>query len=135
MQYTFPTTIYLVAAAAFSHPAWSEASSSDDAQRARFEHVDTNRDGSISRQEFRDMRNSRFGDFDVDESGSLSSEEFGVAVKGTPAHRFRGMAFRRADQDGDDVISQAEWESMPLRAFDRLDANENGALDHAEFQP
>lgn len=128
------TMMLLLIATCIAIASPSKAQTPDEERRARFDQIDTDQDGKISRGEFKARRDSRFAEFDADDSGTLSKGEFGVAVEGTPAARFPGMAFRRADKNGDKAITEQEWTSLPIAAFDRLDDNEDGMLEFSEFQ-
>lgn len=97
--------------------------------------ADANGDGTVSRKEFLDHRGARFDELDVDDDGALSKDEFVAVLEGTPMQRFQGIAFKKADSDGDNGISQEEWDNMPARGFDRMDRNGDGKVDGNELAP
>lgn len=95
--------------------------------------ADGDGDGVVTREEFANTRSGRFSELDIDDSDGLSQEEFAVALEGTRMQRFAAIGFRRADSNDDDNISHSEWDAMPTRAFDRLDANGDGQVDQTEL--
>ena len=128
-QNSLATVLVLVA---LIPPAMAQ---NEDTPAMRMLAADKDGDGIVTREEFVANRSERFPGLDVDESGGLSKEEFKAALEGTPMKRFAGMAFGRADTDDDDSVSLGEWDAMPVRAFDRLDDNEDGQLDQEELSP
>jgi hypothetical protein len=128
---------------------------------ARFARMDANKDGKIDqadRQLRREtMKTRRFEQMDTDHNGQLTKAEF-MAASGqrgggrhvaandqgdaTMARRGRGhgrrggmmgMA-RMADADRNGAITQAEFQTASLSRFDAMDANKDGQVTQAERQ-
>ena len=140
--------ILLFGATSASACATSQASTGDDRASAMFDRMDTNSDGSITFAEVRDMRSMMFDRADTDGDGFLSTSEADSAQASTTARRGavggRGGSrqagsldangdgvvsrqefaeeigmLKRVDQNGDDAISQAEWQQMRERIQSR----------------
>ncbi|MBU0724998.1 MAG: hypothetical protein KJ904_17240 [Alphaproteobacteria bacterium] len=110
----------LAAALVVSAPSLSQAATIGDAKepggpRAEkmMEHLDANKDGKISREEFEAGRpggkDDKFADFDKNADGALSKEEY-------------------------QAMFMARTQKMAERTFDRLDANKDGKIDAGERQ-
>ena len=93
----------------------------------RFYGMDTNRDGRITRDEWRGNQNS-FNQHDWNGDGVLS----GIEV--IPGARRPGSSdpFTRMDLNRDGRISLSEWPGN-RNAFDRLDRNDDGFLSRSEL--
>ena len=107
-------------------------------REARFVRLDSNRDGSISRDEF--FARAESGDrAERGERRSLRAERRAARLerRGQRAGmmaRLGGKRFERIDTDKDGRISLAEVTTQRLRAFDRADANRDGRLTREERQ-
>ncbi len=87
---------------------------------------DKDKDGRITAEEF-SRGKKQFANHDRDGDGVITAQDF-------PADRFwngfgPGIA-RRADRDGDRVVTKKEWEQF----VSRLDANGDGEIAGAEFR-
>jgi hypothetical protein len=144
-----PRTLLILVALAL---AWAIAPSSFNftavqaqAARMRFESMDTNRDGVITRAEWRGSARS-FDVHDWNGDGRLSGQE--VAIGGqrntnweqadhTP-NRFERFVswttagFTNLDHNRDNRITPNEWH-FDRETFRRVDSNRDGALDRTEF--
>lgn len=104
----------------------------------RFPALDTNRDGVISRGEWRGNNNSfRVRDWNGD--GVLSGDEVRMgAYPPDDSLEARDFAmppddrFAYLDANNDGSVSENEWDGT-LDAFDRFDRNRDGRLSAAEF--
>jgi len=96
----------------------------------RFQAIDKDRDGKISRAEFPGQP-PLFERLDADKDGFLTKEEI---VKEQEAARagFAAERLKAMDKDGDGKISRQEFQG-PEPAFDRLDANGDGFLTKEEL--
>ncbi len=100
---------------------------------ARLAEVDSNDDGMISREEFVAARADHFAMLDRDGDGYFSTLDIPEQVRGRERaeHHLEKM-LAEFDQDGDRLISAAEFASGPTPRFDRADANGDGQIDATE---
>jgi len=115
-----------------------------DGDRMRFQGMDRNTDGLISRDEWRGNDKS-FSNHDWNHDGVLSSEELrggGRRSDGEArrdSNNFGRHRFDALDADRDGWISRGEWDRAFNRgdggagAFDRFDPNNDGLLSREEF--
>jgi hypothetical protein len=118
-----------------------------------FARFDVNRDGRIDRADrearMATMMQARFDRLDADHNGSLSRSEFADRQSGAMAGNRRGfgqrqmgrpgaghgmMMGRMGDRDGDGALTHAEFAANALERFDRLDVNHDGQLTREERQ-
>ncbi len=106
-------------------------------ERATFEEMDTNNDGSLSKAEMTAQIDARFAKMDTNGDGALTAEELVAQAPEDKKERFAKRAekmIKRHDENGDGKLSKDE---MPRRNIDRMfskvDADENGAISKAEF--
>jgi len=114
-----------------------------------FAEMDTNNDGKLDAAERTaqraEMQAKMFASLDADGNGSISKAEWDRHVADRTAkrgHRGRhhGMGGRsmgdgmmgKADIDGDQAISQAEFQTAVLARFDAADANKDGQVTPEE---
>jgi Ca2+-binding EF-hand superfamily protein len=92
----------------------------------RFERLDTNRDGQISRAEFGTRQAARAerraGAGEGRARGGRGGMGMGIGLR----------AFARVDANGDGRVSLAEATARGLSAFDRIDANRDGMVTAEE---
>lgn len=107
--------------------------------------LDTNNDGTISRQEALSAQVQTFRRMDDDGDGELGADDFAriqpEAESGQPSRkllRARRQARERwianLDRDGDARVSLDEYQAAMTPYFDRLDGNSDGVLDGSELQ-
>ncbi len=115
------------------------------AARMRFENMDTNRDGAISRAEWRGSARS-FEVHDWNGDGRLSGQEVAIGAQRDtnwedadhlPNRYERNISWTQAgfnnlDHNRDRRITANEWH-FDVETFRRVDRNRDGALDQAEF--
>lgn len=91
---------------------------------------DANGDGQLSREE----ATARFDAVDTNKDGTLSAEEMQAA--GAARRGGRGQGFTRWDADGDGMLSRAEVANAPRLSqdFDAIDTNKDGLLTVEELQ-
>ncbi len=99
----------------------------DENTRMRFYGLDTDRDGRITRDEWRGNQNS-FNQHDWNGDGVLS----GIEVTPGAQRPVSGNQFDRLDFNRDGRISLSEWPGDGT-TFDRLDRNDDGVLTRQEF--
>jgi len=98
-------------------------------ERARFQAMDLNRDGVISRDEWRGNDRS-FRQQDRNGDGVLSRDEVREAGSvGTSGTAGALGSFEFVDLDGNGQVSAQEW----MRAFNQLDADRDGMLTEDEL--
>lgn len=131
----------LAAALVVSAPSLSQAKTAGDAKEPRgpraekmMEHLDTNKDGKISREEFEAGRpDGKFADFDKDGDGALSKEEY-QAMFMARAQKMADRTFDRLDANKDGKIDASERQAHQDAMFKRLDKNGDGVITADELR-
>lgn len=106
--------------------------------KARFESLDSDKDGFISRAEYDASGARMFAHLDKDNSGviSASSEEAamrpGSQLAMPTSHNAQGF-LALYDQDGDGKVTRGEFDSQRLSAFNATDSNGDGRLSYDEY--
>lgn len=103
-----------------------------------FATVDADKDGKITKEELMAYRQSRLAGTDADGDGLISAEELAAHMKSEMAARIDERAKARVaaqDVNGDGKLSAEELVArpMPMRMFDRLDADGDGAVSEDEL--
>lgn len=101
---------------------------------------DTNGDGVVDRAEWDSGQEARFQQLDTNKDGKLSQDEMfarspasGGNVLPSDRQTERQTAyFRRVDTDKDGAVSKTEFMSQANRNFARCDTNKDGRIDTAE---
>jgi hypothetical protein len=123
-----PALVHAIAAAAI----FALAQSADAAPGAR-QSIDTDKNGSISREEAAKNPKlaARFDAIDTNKDGVLSADE-----RKTERSTHAAGHFAKMDTDGSKTISRAEAAQRPKLAqnFDAIDANKDGQLSPDELQ-
>ena len=101
------------------------------------EQFDRNKDGSLDRDEAPERVRPRFDQMDVDKDGKLSKAELerfaGKRPGGPdPVAAQPDALFRLLDADGDGKLSKEELANAP-KLLDRLDRNKNGTIEPGEL--
>lgn len=108
---------------------------------ARFDRMDSNRDGRLDRADREAMHAKMAGEMfdraDTNHDGMISRDEWNAGAAklaemrghGRPMMRHMGMM---ADADGDRAISRDEFRRRAMEHFDRVDANHDGTISAAE---
>jgi hypothetical protein len=133
--------IWIAAAACLASPADGAAQGRSN---TRFEGMDTNRDGVITRQEWRGNDRS-FRNHDWNGDGRLSGDEIRVGAQranGWDDHDIESSIarendwsperFRALDHNNDGRLARNEWHAAP-ELFTRIDRNRDNFLSAREF--
>lgn len=124
------TTVFLSSASSF-------AGSRHDGKGPFMALFDTNTDGVVTMDEFKQAAAERFGKMDVDSSGAVSKEEFRNYIKDKRQKRYE-RKFVKMDTDKDGNISQTEYldykQKRAQSKFQRMDKNEDGLVSTEEFK-
>ena len=137
------SSIWRALALSLALPTAAAAQPAANAQM-RFQAMDTNRDGVITRAEWRGNDRS-FRNHDWNGDGRLSGDEVRPGARRRSDWDDRDVAssidrddnwtpehFRELDHNRDGRISRDEWHAMP-EMFTRIDRNRDGFLSAAEF--
>lgn len=101
---------------------------------AMLEKADTNRDGYVSRAEFRTLRESQFARLDRNHDGVARLSELPrLAKSDKPEARRLLELVQQADRDRDGAVTRAEFVEAPSTLFDRLDDDRDGRLSRREI--
>ncbi len=100
----------------------------DPSVRQRFDVLDRNDDGQVSRREAM-MRDADFRRADLNDNNVLTLGEFASAA---PVNYGGGGSFSALDRNNDNRISYWEWRGE-RETFDRIDRNNDRELSRAEF--
>lgn len=107
-------------------------------QAKMFDRIDTDHNGSISREEFTAMhsRGNRGEHAGMDHGQAAGGHRMGGHRMGKRGHGAMGgqMMARMADTNNDGTITQAEFTAAALKHFDMADADHNGTVTAAERQ-
>lgn len=102
----------------------------------KFEDVDTNGDGKLSRSELEAHGAKRFAEADANNDGKLTKDEFVAKGKERAEKRFEKMLSKK-DADGDGALSADEMKPSAERAekmFSRLDKDGDGFISKEEAE-
>ena len=99
--------------------------------------LDADGNGSISRQEWLNAAGARFDRLDTNKDGVLTPDELSRARHGRHERSWR-HSFSRVDTNGDGQISPAEFRAAfpraPADLFTKLDTNKDGQLSRDELR-
>jgi Ca2+-binding EF-hand superfamily protein len=105
----------------------------------RFDDIDTDKDGKMTKVEIEAYMAARATEADADKDGKLSAEEL-VAMheKAETARKAARatMMITKMDGDGDGFLTPAEMTAAPgpAKMFARIDADSDGAISRAEAE-
>lgn len=149
MTYRIPVFIVALAmgAVSLSTLAADAAGGPRGGERPDFSEIDANGDGALTQAEIETFMatrgQARFTEADANGDGELSREEL-IAARDSRAEGRIDRMIERLDSDGNGSLSQAELEEMRDRMqerrgdrrgmrFERLDANDDGAISEEEW--
>ncbi len=93
-----------------------------------FDKADTNRDGYISKDEFKSHVESKFNEYDKNKDGKIDVEEFGAKDNPDAYKEFRFM-----DRNSDGFISADEFYKAALQRRNDFDFNRDDKLSREEY--
>lgn len=105
-----------------------------------FEEADTNKDGTLDKEEAKSACSRNFDKMDTDKDGTVSKEELNACgrhmhdKKSEVMHEKRSKEFTAADADNDGTLTREEAKKLPRVAknFDAIDTDKDGTLDRDE---
>lgn len=100
----------------------------------RFEEVDTNQDGELSRAEVAAIDHVHFGELDVNQDDAVQRAEY---LQYEELSRRGGLdypAFEELDESGDGEISRDELSSVEGLDFSSLDADQDESISRREYE-
>jgi len=115
---------------------------------ARFNAMDTNHDGVVSKAELaaelqRELEQARqlttqklrqqFQQLDTNHDGQLSFAEFSAVIGNIRSAETPDQKLQELDTNHDGKISAAEYRAPELTRFNRVDANHDGVITQAEI--
>jgi hypothetical protein len=103
---------------------------------SRFDEIDTNHDGFVSREEYTAAEDKRFQEFDTNHDGKIDAKE----IASSPPLMDRNMrtAERMAkqwDANGDGIVTRAEFDQSAKDRFDKQDKDKTGKLARKPMPP
>lgn len=123
--------VLLAAGAAFAQEPM--ATPPQGSGRDMMSHMDKDKDGAISRDEFVSGHvgaDDYFAKLDANKDGAVSREEF----MAEPAGPKRSDRFKHLDTNGDGRITREEVDAQRTARFDMLDTNHDGKLSADEIK-
>ena len=130
----YRTFLDAAAAQAPATPPAAQAAAGPTEAEAAIAALDRDHNGSVSEIEYLQFQVARFPQIDTDSDGLLTSEEFRNSL--APAARLRSdTAFRGNDSNHDRRLSQVEYVNYQSYVFQAvLDQNRDGAWTVAEYR-
>jgi len=134
-MHCFKYILYFLLLIIFAFSVSSDLVYAKEKMNKKCQGMDRNKDGVITRQEWRVSIERSFDNHDRNGDGVLSGNEVGA---GAPCGEYDDQESRRSDPFGafdrnnDGVISRSEWTGM-VEDFNRLDDDQNGILSLEEF--
>lgn len=104
--------------------------------QARFATADANGDGALAYEEFAAAGEARRDAFADRRHGGPDGDRRGRHDRGGMGRAGAGLLFiaYTADANGDEAVSQAEYNAAVLSHFDRADSNDDGIMTREEAQ-
>lgn len=122
-------------------PVIAQAKGGPGGPRASFEQLDANSDGAITQAEIGAHRTARLAAADANGDGSITREELLEQMRSGADDRMTRRVdrmFDRLDADNDGALSATEIAEASKgrggRGFSRIDADGDGAISKAEFE-
>ncbi len=120
---TLPLSVSLLSAAPSDRPG----------PGMMLQHLDSDGDGQITKEEFDTGRGERFNSIDTDSNGSLSIGEMDQ-MREAKREKMRQSRFERMDQDNSGAVTEEEFNIHGLDMFSGMDADQNGVVSQSEIE-
>lgn len=109
---------------------------SEPTKPTRFDEIDTNHDGFVSREEFTASEKKRFAEFDTNHDGKIDAKE----VASSPPLMERNLRTaermtKQWDANGDGVVTREEFDQNAQARFDKQDKEKTGKLAKRPIPP
>jgi hypothetical protein len=101
---------------------------------ARFDRMDTNKDGKLTPDEMHPRRPMGAADTTPPPPPPADGASPPPPAAGPGGRGFGGRMFARLDTNSDGVIDREEYRALAAQRFDRMDTNKDGKIDAAERQ-
>ena len=106
-----------------------------------FEEADTDKDGTLDREEVKAVCKRDFGMMDTNKDGTISKDEINICgrhihnKKSSAMHKKHSKEFAAADTDNDGTLTKEEAQKLPRvsKNFDAIDTDKDGTLDREEI--
>lgn len=103
-------------------------------QQQRFDELDANHDGVVSKDEFIAAASARFQQFDSQGSGKVTAAQIVASPQAQQrAERAAMRVLKHLDANRDGAVSQDEYAAVAQKRFARLDRNGDGFIDAGEL--
>lgn len=97
------------------------------------ERHDGNADGKLTQAEIDQVRGERLAKFDTDKDGTLSLQEFEALWLDFTRQRMV-RSFQRLDRDGNAAVTEAEYLKPTGHLVERMDRNDDGELSRDDMK-
>lgn len=130
-------SVAIVAGASFALASESAREAGHKGPHFKFEELDANQDGELSKDEMKAHRKAQFMKMDTDNDGQVSEAELRVGMSERAEKKMErriGHMMDRHDANNDGKLSAEEFEPRKGgRMFDRIDSDGSGTISRAEF--
>ncbi len=118
-------------------PVLAERGPGQGASGFKFDLLDADKDGKVTKAEMGAARTARVTAADANKDGLMSADELAAMRLAEMTERANAMAaemITQMDSDGDGLLSVAEMAARPGHAqvFDRIDTDDDGAISRDE---
>jgi len=98
-------------------------------QPSRFDEIDTNHDGFLSRDEFMTSEKKRFDEFDTNHDGKIDAKEIASSPPlMEPNMKTAERMLKQWDTDGNGVVTKDEYDKSAMERFAKQDKDGTGKI-------
>lgn len=97
-------------------------------QENAFDNADKDKDGLISKEEFKDAVHHKFKEYDKNKDGRIDEKEFNVKSSPEAAKEFKFM-----DKNSDTMVNVQEFYNAALQHRNAFDFNRDGKISKEEY--